>query len=179
MYRNEFLIKETCKGCISEMFFLKKHVRYVYCKSKISQGCQPPRGALTFWRGHKSFSWGHWYSCFGDICPGFQSQGGSLACFLTCVILRFTFGVTPADYRGQHGSRTFSSHVYTCRHVHKHWWRFGAQTHNHPCGEHSTVYHLATLANLLFDQFFPKRARKWRSSGPEGASLGPLRFATA
>ena len=33
----------------------------------------------------------------GDICPGFQSQGGSLACCLTWVILRFTSGVTPAD----------------------------------------------------------------------------------
>ena len=33
-----------------------------------------------------------------DICPGFQSQGGSLfTCFLACVILRFTSGVTPAD----------------------------------------------------------------------------------
>ena len=36
-----------------------------------------------------------WTSC--DICPGFQSQGGNLACFLTCMILRFTSGVTPAD----------------------------------------------------------------------------------
>ena len=34
----------------------------------------------------------------GDVCPGFQSQGGTLACFLACVILRFTSGVTPADY---------------------------------------------------------------------------------
>ena len=33
----------------------------------------------------------------GDVCPGFQSQGGPLACFLTCGILRFTSGVTPAD----------------------------------------------------------------------------------
>ena len=36
----------------------------------------------------------------GDICPGFQSQGGCLLimhAFLTCVILRFTSGVTPAD----------------------------------------------------------------------------------
>ena len=32
----------------------------------------------------------------GDVCPGFQSQGGSLAYFPTCVILRFTAGVTPA-----------------------------------------------------------------------------------
>ena len=30
----------------------------------------------------------------GDVWPGFQSQGGSLVCFLTCVI---TFGATPAD----------------------------------------------------------------------------------
>ena len=29
MYWNEFLTKETCKGCISEMLFFKKHVRYV------------------------------------------------------------------------------------------------------------------------------------------------------
>ena len=33
----------------------------------------------------------------GDVSPGFQSQGGSFACFLTCVILRVTSGVTPAD----------------------------------------------------------------------------------
>ena len=34
---------------------------------------------------------------FCDIYPRFQSQGGgSLACFLTCVILRFTSCVTPA-----------------------------------------------------------------------------------
>ena len=32
-----------------------------------------------------------------DICPGFQSLGRSLfACFLACVILRFTSGATPA-----------------------------------------------------------------------------------
>ena len=33
----------------------------------------------------------------GDICSGFQSQGGSLACFFTCVILRFTSNAIPAD----------------------------------------------------------------------------------
>ena len=33
----------------------------------------------------------------GDVCPGFQSQGGSLARFVACVILRFNSGVTPAD----------------------------------------------------------------------------------
>ena len=32
-----------------------------------------------------------------DVCPGFQRQGRSLAWFLTCVILRFTSGVTCAD----------------------------------------------------------------------------------
>ena len=34
----------------------------------------------------------------GDVWSWFQSQGGSLfACFLTCVTLRFTSGVTSAD----------------------------------------------------------------------------------
>ena len=33
----------------------------------------------------------------GDVCPGFQSQGGSLACFLACVIPRFTSD-SPADW---------------------------------------------------------------------------------
>ena len=33
----------------------------------------------------------------GDVYPRFQSQGGSLACFLACVILKFTSGMTPAD----------------------------------------------------------------------------------
>ena len=51
--------------------------------------------------GHKSFSWGHWYPLFwtsGDICAGFQRpEWIPFACFLTCVILRFTFCVTPAD----------------------------------------------------------------------------------
>ena len=32
-----------------------------------------------------------------DVCPGFQSQARSLACFIACVILRFTSGVTPTD----------------------------------------------------------------------------------
>ena len=33
----------------------------------------------------------------GDVCPGLQNQGESLVCLLTCVILRFTSGATPAD----------------------------------------------------------------------------------
>ena len=48
----------------------------------------------------------------GDVCPGFQSQGGSFVCFLTCVILRFTSGATPADFiEDQHGSQTFSIRI--------------------------------------------------------------------
>ena len=49
--------------------------------------------------GHKSFLWGHSYSCFGLLVTsalGF-SQGGSLAWFNASVILRFTSGVTLAD----------------------------------------------------------------------------------
>ena len=56
--------------------------------------------------GHKSFLWGHWYSCFGllvksALAPGFQSQGG---CPCLCAslplcngILRFTSGAIPTD----------------------------------------------------------------------------------
>ena len=36
--------------------------------------------------------------CTIDIWSGFQSQGGSLACFPACVIRRFTSGVTPVEY---------------------------------------------------------------------------------
>ena len=39
------------------------------------------------------------HPCFGtsgDVCPGLQSQGGSLACFLACMILTFATGATPA-----------------------------------------------------------------------------------
>ena len=33
----------------------------------------------------------------GDVCPGFKSQAGSLACFLACMIPKYTSGATPAD----------------------------------------------------------------------------------
>ena len=39
--------------------------------------------------------WMFWTS--DDICPGFQSHGGSLACFLACVILRFISGARLTD----------------------------------------------------------------------------------
>ena len=51
--------------------------------------------------GHKSFLWGHWYPCYRLLMMsvlGFKVRVNPLlACFLTCVILRFTSGVTPAD----------------------------------------------------------------------------------
>ena len=56
-------------------------------------------------------------------CPRFQSQGGPLACFLACVILRFTSGVTPADCTEVSiAASLFDPHTYTC--VCKYWWRF-------------------------------------------------------
>ena len=36
-------------------------------------------------------------SPFRGATDGVQSQGGSLECFLACVILKFTSGATPAD----------------------------------------------------------------------------------
>ena len=64
----------------------------------------------------------------GNVCPGFQHQGGSLACFLAWVILRFTSGVIPVNCKGvSMAAKPFDPHA--CRCVHKHWWRFGARTH--------------------------------------------------
>ena len=50
-----------------------------------------------------------------DVCPGFESQCGSLfACFLVCVILRFTFGVTPAHcIEVSMVAKPFSFHILT------------------------------------------------------------------
>ena len=58
----------------------------------------------------------------GDVCPEFQSQSGSLfKCFLACVILRFTFGVTPADcIEVSVAAKSFQSthlHLQTCPQV--------------------------------------------------------------
>ena len=72
-----------------------------------------------FWKkyfgGHKSFSWGHWYPCFGLLVMsalGFKARVDPFCVILTCVILRFTFGVTPIWlYRGQHGNWAFLIHI--------------------------------------------------------------------
>ena len=67
----------------------------------------------------------------GDVCPGFQSQGGSL-----CVLSRFCdpqihlWCDTGWLYRGQNGSQAI-----TCRH----WWRFRARTHLDP--DHQLLTH--------------------------------------
>ena len=52
----------------------------------------------------------------GDVCPGFQNQGESIAYFLGCVILRFTYGVTPVDC-----IEVSLFDPNTSRHVHKYW----------------------------------------------------------
>ena len=61
----------------------------------------------------------------GNVCPRFQSQGG--------VILRFTPDATPVDCT----EVRMTAEPFWC--VNKHWWRFGAQTHNHLCGEYCAV----------------------------------------
>ena len=71
--------------------------------------------------GHKSFSWGHWYPCFGLLVVsalGFKARVDAFfACFLACVILRFTSGATPADCI----EVSMAAKPYRC--VCKHWWR--------------------------------------------------------
>ena len=63
----------------------------------------------------------------GDVCSGFQCQDGSLACFLACVILRFTSGVTPADCIEVSMAAEPFWYLCTCRYVHKHWSMWRAQ----------------------------------------------------
>ena len=57
---------------------------------------------LKFFGRHMSFSWGHWYPCFGLLVTsalGSQAKVDPFfACFLACVILRFSSGATPGDW---------------------------------------------------------------------------------
>ena len=60
---------------------------------------------LNFWRILVLFVgpliWCALFCTSGYVCPGFQSQGGSLTCMLHCLYARnfsrFTSGATPAD----------------------------------------------------------------------------------
>ena len=50
----------------------------------------------------------------GDVCPGFQSQGGFLACTLSCLCASPQIHLwcdTCWLYRGQHGSQSHSLHA--------------------------------------------------------------------
>ena len=48
-----------------------------------------------------------------------------IACFVTCVILRFTSGVTPADWKGRSAQQEAFFDPHTCKScIHKHWWGF-------------------------------------------------------
>ena len=64
----------------------------------------------------------------GDICPGFQSQGG-LICMLSCLraipqIHIWCDTCWPLD--GQHGSQATLTHILAAvRRIHKHWWHWG------------------------------------------------------
>ena len=72
----------------------------------------------------------------GDVWSQFQSQGGSLACFLTSVTLRFISGATPAECMGiSMAAKPFkSTHVQMCpQALEKVFW---AQTHDRPCHMH-------------------------------------------
>ena len=67
--------------------------------------------------GHQFFFWGQWYPCFsasGDVWPRFQSQAGSLTCFVVCMQLipQIQFWCDtcwPLD--GQCGSWDFLIHI--------------------------------------------------------------------
>ena len=86
----------------------------------------------------------------GDVCPGFQSKGGSLVCFLTCVILRFTSGVTPADcIEVSMAAKPFRSrYLQTCPSSIGGNSGIKPMTVHATCSKHSTVNHSATLVRL-------------------------------
>ena len=108
-----------------------------------------------FW-GHKSFFLGPLIPLFwtsGDICPGFQSKGGSLACFLTCVVLRFTSGATPADcIEVSMAAKPFqTTYLQMCpQALVEDWARPGLEpmTVHAAHSKHGTVNHSATPARL-------------------------------
>ena len=85
---------------------------------------------LNFWRTHILFV-GPLIPLFrtsGDICPGFQSQGG-LTCMLSYLraipqIHLWCNTCWPLD--GQHGSRATLTYILAAvRPIHKHWWYRG------------------------------------------------------
>ena len=94
----------------------------------------------------------------GDVCPGFQSQSGSLfVCFLACVSLRFISGVTPAGYTEvSKAAEPFqSTHLQTYPQELVEVW---AQTHDCLCVEHSAAgsayeKEVSILAPLLLSSF--------------------------
>ena len=90
--------------------------------------------------GHKSFLWSHQHPCFLLVMSalGFKARLDPFAYSFTGVILTLTFGAIAADcIESKWQPSLFDPH--TCRCVNKHWWRFGAWTHDCLCGEHSAV----------------------------------------
>ena len=86
----------------------------------------------------------------GDVCPGFQSQGGSLfVCFLTCVILRFISGSTPANLlvTSMVTNPFRSTHLQGCPQT-----LVGIRTHDRLSGQqHSALnVYLPNLKNVTF-----------------------------
>ena len=105
---------------------------------KFLEDISPFRGAtdtpvLDFWRRLP------WVSKPGRI-PRLRALSPACNEFLS-----FTSGVTPADFL--RSAKPFWST--TCRRVHKHWWRFGAQTHDRLCSKHGAVDLSVTPARLI------------------------------
>ena len=85
------------------------------------------------------FSWGHWYPRFGLLVTSvlaFKGRVKTPACMLP-YLHTTDFSDSPlvwhllTVWRSAWQSSLFNPH--TCRHFHKHWWSFGAWTHDHPC----------------------------------------------
>ena len=90
----------------------------------------------------------------GDVCPGFRSQGGSLVCFLACVILRFTSGATPDDCIGiSMADKPFqSTYLQTCSQAFEDVWSSNPRP---------SVPYAARISILTFDRNNRSEVSQW------------------
>ena len=75
--------------------------------------------------GHKSFSWGHWYPCFGLVVTSVMDFKARVNPFLHAFSPMFSPLVLHLLIALRTEWQPSRFDLCTCRHVCKHWWRFG------------------------------------------------------
>ena len=111
--RQDTCITFFCSGCLFKLNPLPFAERTLILPYDFVRNCKLKIKTIVIvvliflkkkYGGYQSFLWGPRYHCFctcGDICPGFQSQGGFPHLYASSPthngFLRFTSGATPAD----------------------------------------------------------------------------------